>query len=60
MGKRCFNDSWLNNVDSVIWSMYGVSKKMKEQQHANSVKKDINIESMGFAALKWHTEKLKH
>ena len=33
---------------------------MKEQQHTNSVKNDINIECMGFAALKQHSEKLKH
>ena len=41
------------------WSIYGVSKKTKEKQHANS-EKDINVESMGFSALKQHLEKLKH
>ena len=35
-------------------------KKMKEQQHTKSVKKDINIVSMGFAPWRQHSEKLKH
>ena len=43
MWKKCFNDTWLDKVESNshivhLWCI----KKMKEQQHANSVKKDIN------------------
>ena len=48
MGKKTLNDTWLDKwTQTIIWSFHGVSKKMKEQQHANSIKKQ-------------HLEKLKH
>ena len=50
---------WTKWTQTIIWSLYGVSKVMKEQQHADSVKR-ISTESMGFVPLKQHSEKLKH
>ena len=50
---------WTKWTPTIIWSIYGASRKIKGQQHTNSVK-NINIESMGFVALKQHSEKLKH
>ena len=49
---------WTKWTQTIIWSISGVSKKMKEQQHAHAVKK-ISTESMGIAALKQHLYKLK-
>ena len=61
MGKGHFNNTWLDKVDSNnhmvhLWFM----KKDQRTATCKICKKDINIESMGFAVLKQHLEKLKH
>ena len=61
MGKRCFNNAWLDKVDAnnqvkSLWCM-------KKDDYTATCKlccKDISTESMGFSALKQHSEKQKH
>ena len=61
MGKRHFNNAWLDKVDAnkqVISLWY-----MKKDDYTVTCKiccKDISTESMIFSALKQHTEKQKH
>ena len=61
MGKRCFNNAWLDKVDvnNQVISLWC----MKKGDYTATYKlccKDIHIESMGFSALKQHSEKQKH
>ena len=60
MGKRCFNDTWLDKVDFNNHTVQLWCIKKDETATHYLCKKYINIESMGFAALKQHLEKLKH
>ena len=61
MGKRCFNNAWLDKVDAknqviCLWCM----KKDDDTASCKLCSKDISTESMGFSAWKQHSEKQKH
>ena len=61
MGKRCLNGTWLEKVDTnnqIVGVWY-----VKKDYYTTACKlhlKDINVENMGFGALKQHSENWKH
>ena len=61
MGKRKFNDNWLERRDSngQLVSMWCTKKSIYDVECKLCLAK-LNIESMGFASLKQHSESEKH
>ena len=61
MGKRRFNTEWLEKIDSnghmvEVWCI----KKDEHTATCTLWHKDINVEHMGFGALKQHVKKQVH
>ena len=61
MGKRRFNTEWLEKIDSnghmvKVWCI----KKDEHTATCTLCHKDINVEHMGFGALKQHVKKQIH